>query len=82
MCKAPWLCQSSWESLWNYPYICSSDPLIDTDVVVHWQVLGFVKNLAVVAYIIVGSAVNPILGVKFLEEWSIENFEVLGISFN
>jgi DNA-directed RNA polymerase II subunit RPB2 len=38
-------------------------------------VLGFVKNLAVVAYIIVGSAVNPILGVKFLEEWSIENFE-------
>jgi DNA-directed RNA polymerase II subunit RPB2 len=56
--------------------------LIDTDVVVHWQVLGLVKNLAVVAYIIVGSAVNPILGVKFLEEWSIENFEVLGISFN
>ncbi len=60
MCKAPWLCQSSWESLWKYPYICSSDALIDTDVVVHWQALGLVKNLAVVTYINVGSAVNPI----------------------
>ncbi len=61
MCKAPWLSLSSWESLWKYPYICSSDPLIDTDVVLHWQALGLVKNLVVVAYIIVGSAVNPIL---------------------
>jgi hypothetical protein len=61
VCKAPWLCQSSWECPWKYPYICSSDPLIDTDVVVHGQGLGLVKNLAVVAYIIVGSAVNPVL---------------------
>jgi hypothetical protein len=29
-------------------------------------VLGLVKNLAVVAYIIVGSAVNPILELKVL----------------
>ncbi len=61
MCKTPGLCQSSWEFLWNYPYICSSDPLIDTNVVVHWQVFGLVKNLIVVAYIIVGSTINPIL---------------------
>ncbi len=40
--------------------------MIDTDVIVHWQVLGLVKNLAVVAYIIVGSAVNPILELKVL----------------
>jgi hypothetical protein len=53
------------ESLWNYPYICSSNPLIDTYVVIHWQVLKLVKNLAVVAYVIVGSAINPILELSF-----------------
>jgi hypothetical protein len=48
----------------------------DTDVVVRWQACGLVKNLALMAYITVGSAVNPIL--EFLEEWSTENFEVYG----
>ncbi|KAH9554263.1 hypothetical protein CY35_08G055300 [Sphagnum magellanicum] len=37
------------------------------------QACGLVKNLALMAYITVGSAVNPIL--EFLEEWSTENFE-------
>lgn len=32
------------------------------------------KNLALMVYITVGSAANPIL--EFLEEWSTENFEV------
>jgi hypothetical protein len=41
--------------------------LIDTNVVVHWQVLGLVKNLAIVAYVIVGSAVNPILELNSLK---------------
>jgi DNA-directed RNA polymerase beta subunit len=40
------------------------------------QACGLVKNLALMAYITVGSAVNPIL--EFLEEWSTENFEVYG----
>jgi DNA-directed RNA polymerase beta subunit len=35
---------------------------------------GLVKNLALMSYITVGSAANPIL--EFLEEWSTENFEV------
>jgi hypothetical protein len=33
-----------------------------------------VKNLALMVYITVGSAANPIL--EFLEEWGTENFEV------
>ncbi len=33
-------------------------------MVLHWQALGLVKNLAVVAYIIVGSVVNPILDIS------------------
>lgn len=37
------------------------------------QACGLVKNLALMAYITVGSAANPIL--EFLEEWSTENFE-------
>ncbi|KAJ7556827.1 hypothetical protein O6H91_05G100400 [Diphasiastrum complanatum] len=37
------------------------------------QACGLVKNLALMAYITVGSAANPIL--VFLEEWSTENFE-------
>jgi hypothetical protein len=48
----------------------------DTDVIVWSQACGLVKNLALMAYITVGSAVNPIL--EFLEEWSTENFEVYG----
>lgn len=35
--------------------------------------VGLVKNLALMAYISVGSSVNPIIG--FLEEWSTENLE-------
>ncbi|XP_058219713.1 DNA-directed RNA polymerase II subunit RPB2-like isoform X2 [Rhododendron vialii] len=38
------------------------------------QACGLVKNLALMVYITVGSAANPIL--EFLEEWSTENFEV------
>ncbi|XP_057505694.1 DNA-directed RNA polymerase II subunit RPB2-like isoform X1 [Actinidia eriantha] len=37
------------------------------------QACGLVKNLALMVYITVGSASNPIL--EFLEEWSTENFE-------
>ncbi|KAK9089276.1 hypothetical protein Scep_028358 [Stephania cephalantha] len=37
------------------------------------QACGLVKNLALMVYITVGSAANPIL--EFLEEWSTENFE-------
>eukprot|EP00250_Pteridium_aquilinum_P022160 c25312_g1_i2 orf=642-4202(+) len=37
------------------------------------QACGLVKNLALMSYITVGSAANPIL--EFLEEWSTENFE-------
>ncbi|KAG6536210.1 hypothetical protein ZIOFF_001259 [Zingiber officinale] len=37
------------------------------------QVCGLVKNLALMIYITVGSAVDPIL--EFLDEWSTENFE-------
>lgn len=33
-----------------------------------------VKNLALMVFITIGSAANPIL--EFLEEWSTENFEV------
>ncbi|KAF9603448.1 hypothetical protein IFM89_036241 [Coptis chinensis] len=39
------------------------------------QACGLVKNLALMVYITVGSAANPIL--EFLEEWSTENFEVI-----
>jgi len=37
------------------------------------QAVGLVKNLALMAYISVGSQPNPIL--EFLEEWSMENLE-------
>ncbi|KAF6149250.1 hypothetical protein GIB67_026106, partial [Kingdonia uniflora] len=37
------------------------------------QACGLVKNLALMVYVTVGSAANPIL--EFLEEWSTENFE-------
>lgn len=35
--------------------------------------MGLVKNLALMAYISVGSQPSPIL--EFLEEWSMENLE-------
>nr|CAB3493885.1 unnamed protein product [Digitaria exilis] len=38
------------------------------------QACGLVKNLALMVYITVGSAANPIL--EFLEEWGTENFEI------
>lgn len=37
------------------------------------------KNLALMVYITVGSAANPIL--EFLEEWGTENFEVCFLFF-
>lgn len=40
--------------------------------------VGLVKNLALMAYISVGSMPEPIL--EFLEEWSMENLE--GLFFN
>jgi DNA-directed RNA polymerase II subunit RPB2 len=43
------------------------------------QACGLVKNLALMVYITVGSAANPIL--EFLEEWGTENFEVCFHSF-
>jgi DNA-directed RNA polymerase beta subunit len=50
--------------------------------------VGLVKNLALMAYISVGSQPSPIL--EFLEEWSMENLEEIapsaiaeyGFSFN
>ena len=44
-----------------------------------WKACGLVKNLALMSYITVGSAANPIL--EFLEEWSTENFEVTLVCF-
>jgi DNA-directed RNA polymerase II subunit RPB2 len=41
------------------------------------QAVGLVKNLALMAYISVGSPPDPIL--EFLEEWSMENLD--GASF-
>lgn len=46
-----------------------------TKVTALCQACGLVKNLALMVYITVGSAANPIL--EFLEEWSTENFEVI-----
>ena len=40
--------------------------------------VGLVKNLALMAYISVGSQPSPIL--EFLEEWSMENLEELSPS--
>ena len=40
--------------------------------------VGLVKNLALMAYISVGSQVNPIL--EFLEEWSMENLDEIAPS--
>jgi DNA-directed RNA polymerase II subunit RPB2 len=40
--------------------------------------VGLVKNLAMMAYISVGSPLNPIL--EFLEEWSMENLEEIAPS--
>ncbi|KAH6785548.1 hypothetical protein C2S51_038003 [Perilla frutescens var. frutescens] len=42
------------------------------------QACGLVKNLALMVYITVGSAANPIL--EFLDEWSTENFEEISPS--
>lgn len=42
------------------------------------QAVGLVKNLALMAYISVGSLPEPIL--EFLEEWSMENLEGLNFS--
>jgi hypothetical protein len=39
--------------------------MIDTNVVIHWLVLGLVNNLVVVAYVIVGSTINPILELSY-----------------
>ena len=41
--------------------------------VVQGHAVGLVKNLALMAYISVGSQPSPIL--EFLEEWSMENLE-------
>lgn len=43
------------------------------------QAVGLVKNLALMAYISVGSMPEPIL--EFLEEWSMENLEGFFIYF-
>ena len=40
--------------------------------------MGLVKNLALMAYISVGSQPSPIL--EFLEEWSMENLEEIAPS--
>lgn len=43
------------------------------------QAVGLVKNLALMAYISVGSLPEPIL--EFLEEWSMENLEGFFLTF-
>lgn len=42
------------------------------------QAVGLVKNLALMAYISVGSHPSPIL--EFLEEWSMENLDEIAPS--
>jgi DNA-directed RNA polymerase II subunit RPB2 len=42
------------------------------------QAVGLVKNLALMAYVTVGSSPSPIL--EFLEEWSMENLEEIAPS--
>ena len=42
------------------------------------QAVGLVKNLALMAYISVGSQPSPIL--EFLEEWTMENLEEISPS--
>ena len=45
---------------------------------VQGSAVGLVKNLALMAYISVGSQPSPIL--EFLEEWSMENLEEIAPS--
>ena len=45
---------------------------------VQGHAVGLVKNLALMAYISVGSQPSPIL--EFLEEWSMENLEEIAPS--
>jgi len=47
-------------------------------VVMQGSAVGLVKNLALMAYISVGSQPSPIL--EFLEEWSMENLEEIAPS--
>jgi len=47
-------------------------------MVVQGSAVGLVKNLALMAYISVGSQPSPIL--EFLEEWSMENLEEIAPS--
>ena len=64
--------------------ICARSYLSDfhsvpTPLVVHkGHAVGLVKNLALMAYISVGSQPSPIL--EFLEEWSMENLEEIAPS--
>ena len=52
---------------------------VPTPSVVHkGHAVGLVKNLALMAYISVGSQPSPIL--EFLEEWSMENLEEIAPS--
>lgn len=49
------------------------DQYVDEHLVFQGHAVGLVKNLALMAYISVGSQPSPIL--EFLEEWSMENLE-------
>ena len=54
---------------------CDLRGVVSYFALVQGHAVGLVKNLALMAYISVGSQPSPIL--EFLEEWSMENLEEL-----
>lgn len=59
-------------------YICTVLGMICPAETPEGAAVGLVKNLALMAYISVGSQPSPIL--EFLEEWSMENLEEIAPS--
>lgn len=55
--------------------ICMTSMVNNVSLFSQGHAVGLVKNLALMAYISVGSQPSPIL--EFLEEWSMENLEEL-----
>lgn len=63
---------------WNVFKICVASGMICPAETPEGAAVGLVKNLALMAYISVGSQPSPIL--EFLEEWSMENLEEIAPS--
>lgn len=62
----------------SWSELLSVSQLYIITVVLKGHAVGLVKNLALMAYISVGSQPSPIL--EFLEEWSMENLEEIAPS--